>query len=185
MSSGGERKAAPGVRSKGIVDLCDEILDKQRSGRKFNPDVKRAILQLRVTADRSIGAMDRAKKQAIKDMNTKMGADLLAEVESLDRPITGMVMCDVARLFEIMVLVRLSTGVRQYGKEKGAVFDIEKCYGADKKFQPWQAALKLFANCPEWHNKVGEEKCKQLGEIMSLLTMARCVPFLVKISAFC
>ena len=160
------------MTSKSIVDLCDVILNKQRS-KKLHPDVKRAILQLRMTADRSTDAMNRAKKAAHDDMLSETGRDLLKEVESLGRPITGMVMCDVARLFEIMVLARLDTGELQYGPKKGMKFDVETCFGGEKDFQPWQAAFKLFANCPEWNHNEGDKKCGQLGEIMSLLTMAR------------
>lgn len=164
-----------------IIYLCNDMITKERD-MELHPDVKRAILQLRKTAESfTTETAGRARKQMRTQRSpsrSQLRTLFLAEVEAQGWAIVEMVMCDVARLFEIMVLARLQTGSLQYSGQKkdiGKPLDLKEDYiGNRKRHQPWEAALKLYAYCREWFkNKDGEKKQAQLAEIMSLLTMAR------------
>lgn len=143
-----------------IRKQCDDILSRKNGDKKLHPDVLRGIKQLKLIVGE--------ERKGGGGVHTSAAA----------------ILCDVTRLFEVMVSARLQSGMRLVNPCKKCKKGSQTCNKQPtcaelkdrpykkKEKRPWQqAAIDLPLYCSLW--KKHDERAAQLGKIMLLLTVTR------------
>ena len=140
-----EKKPSRAITRGDIRAQCDRLLERKVEGRELHPDVRCAIKQLKAT----------------------IGEDAQGGSTSAGGTSEGMILCDIARFFEVLIKARLQSGVRlgpkckKCQKDPGReckntdCIDVGQSYRVTKLYDPGAklynaAALELPRYCTAW-----------------------------------